>query len=150
MKRKLKASFTIEAAVIVPIVMVVIVGIIFIAFMVHDMVTMDALNTYTLIENAGKYNDNTEIVSADLQNKLSSGLIITKDINVESKKRTDGIIVRSCGNFSLPFSALSDLLGTKQINESSEITLTNLDGRGTLLKSKAVINGIKKIGEEKS
>lgn len=144
--KKLKASFTIEAAVIVPLIMIIIVGMIFIAFLIHDTVTMDALNTYALIENADKYNDNTEIIKSDLQDWLSSGLVITKNINVESTKRIDGLVVKSCGDFSLPFTALSELFGKKQINESSEITITNLDGRSSLLKNKAVVDGIKKIG----
>lgn len=148
--KKLKASFTIEAAVIVPIVMVIIVGIIFIAFHVHDIATMESMNTFALIENANKYNEDTEIIQTELKDKLSSGLIITKNINVESTKRIDGLIVKSCGNFSLPFTALTELFGKNQINESSEITVTNLDGRGALLKNKAIVDGIKKIGEEKA
>ncbi len=149
-KKKLKGSFTIEAAVIVPVVMVVIVGMIFIAFLVHDMVTMDALNTYMIIENANKYNESEDIIKSDLQDRLNSGLIITKNINVETSKRSDGIIVKSCGNFSLPFPALSELFGANVVNESSQITVTNLDGRGSLLKNKAIVDGIKKIGDEKN
>ncbi len=145
--KKLKASFTIEAAIIVPLVMVIIVGMIFVAFLAHDMVMMDALNAYVLVENADKYSDNEDLIKEDLQNRLSDGLIITKNIDVETKKRFDGIVVKSCGNFSLPFSTLSELFGTKTINESSQITISNLDGRGALLKNKAIADGIKKIGE---
>lgn len=148
--KRIKASFTIEAAFIVPLVMVVIVGIIFIAFLMHDMVTMDAMNTYTLIENANEYNDNIDFIENDLSKKLSTKLIITKNINVESNKRLDGIIVKSCGAFSLPSLSLTELFGTKKVNESSEIMITNLDGRGALLKNKAIVDGIKKIGEVKS
>ena len=144
--KKLKASFTIEAAFIVPLVMVVIVGVIFIAFMAHDMVTMDALSSYTIIDNAGK--DNEEIIQSTLRQKLSKGLIITKDIQVDGKKRSDGYIVKTCGNFSIPTIALSSLFGTSTINESSQISISNLDGRGALLKNKAIADGIKNIGEK--
>ncbi len=149
-RKKLKASVTIEAALIIPIVMIIIVAMIFASFMAHDSVTMDAKNTYEVIENANQYNDNIENMQPNMQDAMTRGLIVTKNINVESKKRVDGIIVKSCGNFTLPFSALQELFGMQQINESSEIAFTNLDGRESLLKSKAVIDGIKKIGEDNS
>lgn len=149
-RKKLKASVTIEAALIIPIVMIIIVAMIFVAFIAHDSATMDAKNTYELMENASQFNDDIENMQPNMQDAMTRGLLVTKNINVESKKRADGIIVKSCGNFTLPFQALQELFGTKQINESSEIAVTNLDGRGSLLKSKAIVDGIKKIGEENS
>lgn len=143
--KKVKASFTIEAAFIVPIVMVLIVGVIFISFMAHDMIAMDAISSYTVIDNATQKNE--QVIQSTLQQKLSKGLIVTKNICVDGKKRSDGYVVKTCGNFSLPTFSLSSLFGASTINESSQISISNLDGRGALLKSKAIADGIKDIGE---
>ena len=49
----IKGSFTLEAAVVVPITMAVMVAVVFLSFLAYDKVTMTAVCDYALMETAG-------------------------------------------------------------------------------------------------
>lgn len=148
--KKLKGSFTVEAAVVVPIVMFIITGIIFILFFAHDAAVMDSLNSYAVVDNADKYKENSAKAAGELKDYLEKGLIITGNIKVDEEKRLDGIVVRSCGNFSIPTLALKGIFGASSETVSSEIKVSSLYGRTELLKYKALVKGLENSGKEES
>ena len=70
-RRKVKAAFTIEAAVIVPIVMVVITALLFFTIYVHDNVIMGTVGTFTIMEEAGKENVDAGDMRREVEDMLS-------------------------------------------------------------------------------
>ena len=74
-------SFTLEAAVIVPLVMVIMVAAVFLTFYVHDIVTMTAVSDYALLENAGNIKKNEQEITTGMTQLLSDRMIAATDIS---------------------------------------------------------------------
>lgn len=147
-KRKMKAAFTLEAAVIVPIAMIIIVSMLFIAFLIHDCVVMNTVSSYIIMENADKYPEQPETMRDAIMQMLSRQMILTKNIAVEVEGEEEMVTVKGSGDFLIPIPMVQDLTGISKA--STKICISNLNGRKTLLKYKAIYDGFREIaGNEK-
>ena len=69
-KRTYKGSFTLEAAVIIPLTMALIAALLIFALAVHDGVIMNTVTVATIMENAGKFTDDPENIREDVLKML--------------------------------------------------------------------------------
>ena len=140
-KRSLQGSFTLEAAVIVPLAMVMMVGVIFLAFWVHDAASMTAVNDYAVLSCASQTDLQPGGVSQKTVDLLSSRLIAAKDISSSLQgSDAEGKAVSSA-NITLPLAMLRTLLGEESQHLYEEVEISNLNGRKKLLLYKSICDG---------
>jgi len=146
-KRKVKAAFTIEAAVIVPILMVIITALLFFAIYIHDNVIMKTVGTFSVMEEAGKQEIDTESMRSYIEEMLYKRMIITKNISVDASGDEDNAKISIQGEYSVPLKVVREVLGEDLSTEKSSINISNLNGRKQLLKYKAIKDGLSDITE---
>ncbi len=142
-RKKLKAAFTLEAAVVVPIVMVIIVSMLFIALFIHDCVVMNTVSSYMIMENATKYSEQPESVKDEIMQMLSRRMIISKNIAVEVEGEEDEFSVAGSSEVFVPIPMIQEL--TDISKSTTKINISNLNGRKTLLKYKAITDGFRDV-----
>ena len=145
---KLKGSFTIEAAVVIPITMFIMLALILLSFYIHDKTLMVTAPVSAILENA---NDSSDIsaLQQEAASRINPQLIAagSPQISVESNDNTCSL---SCSagfdwrnNFVRTY--LNDSLG----NLATRVNITNLDGRQVLLLEKVLSDAAQKIkGDE--
>ena len=144
--KELKAGFTIEASVIVPLSMFVIVAFMYMTFYIHDSVIMASVGADYILENAQDYTGSTEEIAEDTKDMLECRLIIADDVSV-SIEEDDGITLESSADFEFPMAFISTVLGFSQEEVSSSVNISMLDARSTLLKYKAIADGVETESE---
>lgn len=138
-------SFTLEAAVIVPLVMVIMVAAVFLTFYVHDIVTMTAVSDYALLENAGNIRKNEQEITTGMTQLLSDRMIAATDISSSVSGSDNKAYATVSAHINLPTAMLKTMLGEETENLNKEIDISNLSGRKTLLLYKAIIEGASEI-----
>lgn len=138
-------SFTLEAAVIVPLVMVIMVAAVFLTFYVHDIVTMTAVSDYALLENAGNIKKNEQEITTGMTQLLSDRMIAATDISSSVSGSDNKAYATASAHINLPTAMLKNMLGEETENLNKEIDISNLSGRKTLLFYKAIIEGASEI-----
>ena len=136
MNCRLKASFTIEAAVIVPISMFVIITFMYMAFYMHDCVIIKTVGPYYILENADSYNDSLSGIEEDIADMLEKRLIIAGDVSVVLEE-DDGFILKCSAEFDLPLNFIRTLLGASSGSISTQTDISALNARELLLEYKA-------------
>ena len=136
MNCRLKASFTIEAAVIVPISMFVIITFMYMAFYMHDCVIIKTVGPYYILENADSYNDSLSGIEEDIADMLEKRLIIAGDVSVVLEE-DDGFILNCSAEFDLPLNFISTFLGASSGSISTQTDISALNARELLLEYKA-------------
>ena len=144
---RLKASATIEAAVIVPITLVIIAAVLVLVFILHDWVILSTASLYEIMEEAGDGEDSGEIqesVSAMLGKRL-----ITADVaGVSADASEDRISVDAEGSVQIPMQLLRTLLGEGFSRIGGEVRVSNLNGRKLLVRYKTICDGVSAFTEE--
>ncbi len=140
MKRKIQASFTLEAVFIMPIVLFIIVFILYLSFYLHDICKIQGLTDLVRHKaalnfkreadvNTGKMNydginkgifgrllEGTETKETDVENHLyrmlSKGLFITRVTDVHVSKDTFHIAIRVEGTTRIPIKAIQQLFSS--------------------------------------
>lgn len=143
--RAFSGSFTLEAAVIVPLVMVIMVAAVFLTFYVHDIVTMTAVSDYALLENAGNIRKNEQEITTGMTQLLSERMIAATDISSSVSGSDNKAYASASAHINLPTAMLKTVLGEETENLNKEIDISNLSGRKTLLLYKAIIEGASEI-----
>ena len=138
-------SFTLEAAVIVPLVMVIMVAAVFLTFYVHDIVTMTAVSDYALLENAGNIRKNEQEITTGMTQLLSDRMIAATDISSSVSGSDNKAYATASAHINLPTAMLKTMLGEETGNLNEKIDISNLSGRKTLLLYKAIIEGASEI-----
>ncbi len=138
-------SYTLEAAVIVPIVMVIMVAAIFLTFYVHDQVTMTAVSDYALLENAGNIGSNETQITSGMTSLLSDRMIVATDISSSVSGSDNKAYASASAHINIPLAMMKTMLGEEAENLSEEIDISNLAGRKTLLLYKAIIEGASEL-----
>lgn len=151
LRKKLKASFTIEAGVVVPILMLIIVAMITIAFLLHDRVIMSTASTYEVMEHAGDFDAQEEVAIQNVRNVLDRKLITAENIMVSGESKSEGIRMNASGEADIPLSDVSRLVGEGREKLSVSINVTNLRGRKALIRYKTYMDALSfvKDGQEK-
>lgn len=139
--KRLKASFTIEAAVIVPLTIFIIAAFMYMAFYIHDRAVMGSAGAAYILENAADYSDSLSTIEEDTREMLENRLIIAENISV-SVTDDDGITLESSADINMPLAFLSSILGTSPDSVSTSVNISMLDGRAQVLKYKAAADGI--------
>lgn len=146
--KRLRGSFTVEAAVIVPLTMFIVVTFIYMAFYLHDKVVMSCTGADYILENAADYSGSLTDIEDNTEEMLESRLIIADSICV-SVSEDDGVTLSSSAQVAMPFSFITDIMGSSVKEAESTVNISMLDGRRTLLKYKAIADGIDLLtGEE--
>lgn len=128
--KRLKASFTIEAAVIIPLSMMVMVWIFFLAFYLHDRVIINCSGTDIILENIKE-----SVNSEDMETVVKDRMIIANDVSVRTEEDgNDSVSIE--GTFRLP-----DMIAGSGIS-GSNISMSALSPRSEILKYKAVADGV--------
>ena len=139
--KRLRGSFTVEAAVIVPLTMFIVVTFIYMAFYLHDKVVMSCTGADYILENAADYSGSLTDIEENTEEMLESRLIIADSISV-SVSEDDGVTLGSSAQVAMPFSFITDIMGYSVKEAESTVNISMLDGRRTLLKYKAIADGI--------
>ena len=138
--KRLRGSFTVEAAVIVPLTMFIVVTFIYMAFYLHDRVIMSCIGAGYILENAADYSGSLADIQEDTEEMLKSRLIIADKISV-SVSEDDGAALSSSAKIAMPFPFITDIMGSSAEDIESTVNISMLDGRKTLLKYKAIADG---------
>jgi len=143
--KKYKAVFTIEAAFIIPIVMVIVAVMLFFAFYIHDKIILTSVSTYYVLEHINEYEGNPETIENETKEMLEKRLLILKDAEVSTESSENEWTIKSSGTFNLPFRFLSLFLSGEENTEKSEINISNMKGRSALIKYKVLVDGLDKL-----
>lgn len=141
--RNMKAAFTLEAAVVVPIAMVIIVSMLFIAFFIHDCVVMNTVSSYMIMEKTADYSERPEAVKDEILKMLSGRMIISKNIAINVKGNEDKMSVTGNSEVSIPVPLIQEL--TDITGSTVSVNISNLYGRKKLLKYKSICDGFRNV-----
>ena len=144
MRRKIKGSFTVEAAVIVPISMGIIVTLICFGLYLHDAVIIETVGPAAVLEAAGRYSSTEQSVKSEVQEMLEKRLSSARGFSVDIKGEEDVRITIEAG-FDRPLKGLISSPGLSGIK--TDINLSNLNGRKQVLKYKMIKDGVKSLTE---
>ena len=146
--RALKGSFTIEAAVVVPITMVIMVALVFLGFLTYDKASITAVCDYALMEAAGNTGNNTTKVQNAIFELLNSRLLAVSDIKVSAGGNTGNAYVSSAASFDIPLYMVKELIGGEAGLLSCNMDISNLDGRKVLILYKMILDGVSILTEK--
>ena len=150
-KRTCKGSFTLEAAVIVPLAMALIAAILIFALAVHDGVIMKTVGVATIMENAGNFENDLEIIREDVLKMLQKRLVVAKNVSVEVEESKDQYTAISQSSFQIASGFIRYFTGEDLSQLNTRVCISNLNGRKTLLKYKTICDSAKNLlssGEE--
>ncbi len=116
-----------EAAVIVPLTMIIIVTMLYVGFFVHDKVVMEAIATAKSLEQG------TDSGTGRIAAAINDRTIRAKDVAVSQTQNSSDISLRVEGRYDWRFAMIKDFLGDASGEIGSEIHISNLDGRAILL-----------------
>lgn len=139
LQKKLNANFTIEAAVIVPITMVIIITIFFAAFYMRDTVTVKSESEVAILDEAGHIEEKPN--TGYLQSSVEGKVLMAKNVSASVKGEDDEYSAYVHAGFDLPIPMIESMLGRDMENINTEINISNLDARKQLLKYKAIADG---------
>lgn len=173
MKKKVSASFTIEAVFIMPIVIFIIVTIIYITIYLHDYNRMYCVTdrilhkailnikhesdietgklNYEEIKKQGVFyqifgisDEKEEDIENYLMEKLTEGLIATKIDEVDVKGSKLKMTIKVKGKFQIPIKGLSYIFSSKK-NLLVEVSANNHNPADTIRISEVVLDTGSKI-----
>ena len=142
----LKASFTIEAAVVLPIVMVAMVSVVFLTIYLYDCVSLTAVGSYAVLEQAG--NEQSENLTDGCAALLNQRLLAASDVFVSVSGDDRNAAAEMSANFQLPLGMIRQLFSEEIQQMQKKISLSNLNGRKTLLLYKAICEGTVNLLQE--
>ena len=150
-KKTLKASFTIEASVIVPLTLVLIAAVMTLVFALHDRVIFSTVSIYEVMERAGNSADGSEPVVSAVSEMLEKRLITVKNVSVSAETEEDELSVITGGTVQAPLGIVRELLGEESGQIQETINISNLNARKILVKYKTICDGLSALqaGSEK-
>jgi len=146
-KKKLKASFTIEASIIVPIALLLVASVMTVVFMLHDRVILSTVSSYEVIEHATQYKDNPQAAEEGILQMLEKRLVTAKNIQTSSEGETDGMSVRTEAEIDVPLGKVQELTNAEGRIETS-VNVSNLNRREQLVRYKTICDGLSAITED--
>jgi len=144
-RRGLSGSFTIEATVVIPITMLLLVTMIFTAFYVHNAVTVTAVSCAALLENAADLDDNRESFCGSLEGILMQRLIGETQVSAAVSGGEDKRSAEVSAAFRIPLAMIDDLTQERTGSLSFRSDVSHLDGRKKLLLYKAICDGAENL-----
>ena len=141
-KGKLEASFTIEAAVVMPLAMILMVTVIFTAFYAHNAATIAAVTNCAALEAAAAADQSRNAVSSGMKELLAKRLIGETDVSVSISGGEQERSASASASFQIPLAMVRDLTGNRMESLSFRTGLSNLNGRKKLLLYKSICDGV--------
>lgn len=145
-KKRLKASFTIEAAVVVPITMVLIAALIMVSFALHDRVLLSTAVFYEVMDHAKGFQEDPEESAAQVRALLQKRLIAAKQPEVSVREGAEGKEAEATGMIPLPSGLIGTMTGSSFQEVRTHIRISNLDGRKVLTEYKTICDGLSALG----
>lgn len=124
-KKYLEGSYTVEASLIVPIVIFIIFSIIYYSFYLHDSLVMKSCGYGIVLDNENYSGVGEYELSEKARELLDERTILAQDISADVKLKNNGMEIYYTGKFSFPF------IGLREILEGS---ISNIN-RCTIVKS---------------
>ena len=146
-KKKLKASFTIEASIIVPIALLLVASVMTVVFMLHDRVILSTVSSYEVIEHATQYKDNPQAAEEGILQMLEKRLVTAKNIQTSSKGEADGMSVFTEAEIDVPLGKVRELTDAEGRIKTS-VNVSNLNRREQLVRYKTICDGLAAITED--
>ena len=137
-KKNVQASFTIEAAVVIPIVLVLFAALIFLTFFAHDSITIHAAGTAAVLEQAEAFKDKKLSAETREDTDLLTHLLVAEDASLSISETGEGLTASLSAGFHVPLLMVRTILGDAAQNLRAEINLTHLDARKEILGYKAL------------
>ncbi len=144
---RLKASATIEAAVIVPFTLLIIAAVISLVLVLHDRIIFPTAGIYEVMEEAGGEKDPEGIREA-VSEVLNNRLVTAKEASVTAVETEDEISVEAEGDIRIPLWFVRSLVGEENSHIHTRIDVSNLDARKTLIRYKTICDGIDAFTKE--
>lgn len=145
-RKRLKASFTIEASVIVSLTLVLVAAVMIVLFFLHDRVLVSTVSTYEVMEHADRYKEEPGAVSEGISQMLEKRLIAAKGTDVTGEEITGGFQVTAGAEVEIPLAVLKGLIGSESEQIRAVINVSNLNARETLVKYKTICDGLSYLG----
>jgi hypothetical protein len=111
-----EGSVTIEAALVVPVVMIIVISTLYFSFYMHDRVILTSECEY-VYQNWNNGNISEDSIVSETKKDAGSKLIVIKNINV-SVDTSKKFVMTLSGKLNLPFNALITLLGEEKVSVS--------------------------------
>lgn len=146
---RLKAGFTIEAAVIVPLAMVLMAAVMMVSFVLHDRSVMHTAALFEIMDHAKGFEEEPEEAAAKVDALLAKRLIAAKNPQVLVEEDKEGTKAGVSGVISLPGGLFRMLLGSSFEKPAAEVRISNLDGRKVLVGYKTICDGFSVLGSGK-
>lgn len=140
--RTWRGSFTIEAAVIVPLILVLVAAMLTAVFLVHDRVIMNTVSVYEVMDHAEQQRQDPTAVQTAAAEMLEKRLITAKEAGVSVEATEDGFAVNAEGTAAIPLRFVRMLLGEGSGQIHTNINISNLDGRSALIQYKTICDGL--------
>ena len=144
---KLKASFTVEASVVIPITLFIMLALILLSFYIHDKTILVNASVSAILENANDDSDIGELKS-EAYSRINAKTIGVNGtyVNVESN---DGKYVLSAGSsFDWKNDFVRAFLDNSLGSAEAEVNISNLDGRRVLLEIKVLSDAARLIDQK--
>ena len=144
LKKTVKASFTIEVAVIVPITLVIVLCVIFAALYIHDSVIVKAVNTDVSVENIGNEDADSDEIASEIRQKLENSLLVADadEVDFQTDSKSNGFKAITSGNLDAPVGMAAKILPDNMTEIEYELRTANVNARQTLNGYKAICDGI--------
>ncbi|MDO4733957.1 MAG: hypothetical protein Q4A51_01720 [Lachnospiraceae bacterium] len=146
-KKKLKASVTIEASILVPIALLLVASVMTVVFMLHDRVILSTVSSYEVIDHASQYKDDPQAAEEGILQMLEKRLVTAKNIQTSSEGETDGMSVRAEAEIDVPLGKVQELTNAEGRIETS-VNVSNLNRREQLVRYKTICDGLSAITED--
>lgn len=138
---KLKAGFTIEAAVIVPLALLLTASLMTVMFLLHDRVLFSTVSIYELMEHADSYQKDLTAAEEEVTQVLGKRLVTVRAPEVSGEETADGMQIDSRGEAEIPMYFVRDLLGDGSGELRTRVNISNLNGRKALIRYKTIVDG---------
>ncbi len=145
-RKKLKASFTIEASVIVPLALLLVASVITVVFMLHDRVILSTVSSYEVIDHAAEYKDNPQAADEILA-MLEKRLVTAKNVQSLAEGKEDGMSVQTSADIEVPLDFVQMLTEAEGGIEAS-VNVSNLNRREQLVRYKTICDGLSAITKD--
>lgn len=117
MDKKLNGSFTVEAAFVIPIVLFIMTGLIYLGFYIHDRILLGLCAYQTGMESVFEEKPLHSLAKEKIQ-MLNPLTIVPSSTWTEGN---GGVKVTYVGNFSIPFTALTPFIENEKIKETKSV-----------------------------
>ena len=141
---RLKGSFTIEASVIVPMVMLIMLSLILLTFYIHDRALLTSASISAILENASERSD-IGALKSEAEQRIHSQLIAAYDIYVSADSNDGSFSISASGDFDWKNSFVRAFLNNSPGSLDVRVNISNLGGREPLLQAKVLSDAARLI-----